>query len=201
MIGPARLHPARSVTGAGVWRRRLAQQTTSVGLARRRAPSRRACIGRAGRAHPPLWPARPPLPVPELGLRRAVRPYLRPVARRRPRGRGPVSRLSLANWHPHLHLVVTDGGFRPDGTFVHLPGWQAYDSAALSEAFRRAVLRLFVRRGFFDEDQVEGMLQWPHSGFHVHAGVGVSEPERGLVPAGRLGSRSSDAPPPNPRRD
>ena len=25
---------------------------------------------------------------------------------------------SLANWHPHLHLVVTDGGLRPDGTFV-----------------------------------------------------------------------------------
>jgi hypothetical protein len=51
------------------------------------------------------------------------------------------------NWHPHLHLVVTDGGFRPDGTFVRWPGWPAYDSAALSEAFRRAVLRLFVRRG------------------------------------------------------
>ena len=58
------------------------------------------------------------------------------------------------------------------------PGWPAYDSAALSEAFRRAVLRLFVRRGFFDEDQAEGMLQWPHSGFHVHAGVGVSEEHR-----------------------
>jgi hypothetical protein len=85
---------------------------------------------------------------------------------------------SLANWHPHLHLVVTDGGFRPDGTFVRWPGWPAYDSAALSEAFRRAVLRLFVRRGFFDEDQAEGMLQWPHSGFHVHAGVGVSEDDR-----------------------
>lgn len=25
---------------------------------------------------------------------------------------------SLANWHPHLHLLVTDGGFRPDGTSV-----------------------------------------------------------------------------------
>jgi len=73
---------------------------------------------------------------------------------------------------------VTDGGFRPDGTFVRWPGWPAYDSAALSEAFRRAVLRLFVRRGFFDEDQAEGMLQWPHSGFHVHAGVGVSEDDR-----------------------
>ena len=73
---------------------------------------------------------------------------------------------------------MTDGGFRPDGTFVRWPGWPAYDSAALSEAFRRAVLRLFVRRGFFDEDQAEGMLQWPHSGFHVHAGVGVSEDDR-----------------------
>jgi hypothetical protein len=30
---------------------------------------------------------------------------------------------------------------------VRWPGWPAYDSAALSEAFRRAVLRLFVRRG------------------------------------------------------
>jgi hypothetical protein len=40
------------------------------------------------------------------------------------------------------------------------------------------VLRLFVRRGFFDEDQATGMLQWPHSGFHVHAGVGVSEDDR-----------------------
>jgi hypothetical protein len=40
------------------------------------------------------------------------------------------------------------------------------------------VLRLFVRRSFFDEDQAEGMLQWPHSGFHVHAGVGVSEDDR-----------------------
>jgi len=25
---------------------------------------------------------------------------------------------SCANWHPYLHLLVTDGGFRPDGTIV-----------------------------------------------------------------------------------
>jgi len=24
---------------------------------------------------------------------------------------------SLANWHPHIHMIATDGGFRPDGTF------------------------------------------------------------------------------------
>ena len=53
------------------------------------------------------------------------------------------------------------------------PGWPSYDTVPLTEAFRRAVLRPFVRRGLFDEDQALGMLQWPHSGFHVHAGVGV----------------------------
>jgi hypothetical protein len=46
---------------------------------------------------------------------------------------------SLANWHPHLHLVVTDGGFRPDGTFVRWPGWPSHDTVPLTEAFRRAV--------------------------------------------------------------
>ena len=77
---------------------------------------------------------------------------------------------SRANWHPHLHLLVTDGGFRPDGTFV---SWPAHDTARLTEAFRRAVLRLFVRLELFDEDQAAGMLTWPHSGFHVHTAVWV----------------------------
>ena len=75
---------------------------------------------------------------------------------------------SRANWHPHLHLLVTDGGFRPDGTFV---SWPAHDTARLTEAFRRAVLRLFVRLELFDEEQAAGMLTWPHSGFHVHTAV------------------------------
>ncbi|MSO63446.1 MAG: hypothetical protein EXQ50_15400, partial [Acidobacteria bacterium] len=38
---------------------------------------------------------------------------------------------SRANWHPHIHMIVTDGGFRPDGTFVP---WPAHDTAALTEA-------------------------------------------------------------------
>ena len=43
------------------------------------------------------------------------------------------------------------------------------------------MLRLFVRRGLFDQDQAEGMLQWPHSGFQVHAGVGVPEDDRAFA--------------------
>jgi len=85
---------------------------------------------------------------------------------------------SRANWHPHLHLLVTDGGFRPDGTFV---SWPVHDTARLTEAFRRAVLRLFVRLGLFDEEQAAGMLTWPHSGFHVHTAVWVPEDDRAFA--------------------
>ena len=62
---------------------------------------------------------------------------------------------SRANWHPHLHHLVTESGFQPDGTFV---SWPAHDTTRLTEAFRRTVLRLFVRLERFDEDQAAGML-------------------------------------------
>jgi len=75
---------------------------------------------------------------------------------------------SLANWHPHLHMLVTDGGFRADGTFVHLP---LHDVATLTEAFRRAVLKMFVKRELMDIGTAQSMLNWPHSGFHVHDAV------------------------------
>jgi len=39
---------------------------------------------------------------------------------------------SRANWHPHLHLLVTDGGFRPDGTFVSWPAPKTAEGQALS---------------------------------------------------------------------
>ena len=82
---------------------------------------------------------------------------------------------SRANWQPHRHLLVTEGGCQPDGTFVT---WPAHDTARLTEAFRRAALRLFVRLALFDEAQAAGMRTWPHSGFHVHTAVWVPEDDR-----------------------
>jgi hypothetical protein len=38
-----------------------------------------------------------------------------------------------------------------------------------------AVLRVFVKRGFFEEYEAQAMLQWPHSGFHVYDEVLVPE--------------------------
>jgi len=69
-------------------------------------------------------------------------------------------------------MIVTDGGFRADGTFIP---WPAHDTAALTEAFRRAVLRRFVRRGICEADDADGMRAWPHSGCHVHDGVWVAD--------------------------
>jgi len=63
-----------------------------------------------------------------------------------------------ASWHPYLHLLVTDGA---------LVSWPAHDTTWLTEAFRRAVLRRFVRLELLDENQAVGpggcsprALQW-----------------------------------------
>ena len=58
---------------------------------------------------------------------------------------------------------------------------QADESGQLTEAFRRAVLRLVVRLERFDEDQVAGMRPWPHSGFPVHDAVWVPEDDRAFA--------------------
>jgi len=79
--------------------------------------------------------------------------------------------------------LLTDGGFRPDGTFV---AWPAQHTARSTEAFCRAVLRLFVRLELFDADQAAGMLAWPHSGFHVHTAVWVPEDDRAFATDSRV---------------
>jgi len=82
---------------------------------------------------------------------------------------------SLRKVHPRWR----EGGARPEPAllvrqgigFVHLPvPWDMPEAQHL-QAFRRAVLRLFVRLKLFDEEQAAGVLTWPHSGFHVHTAV------------------------------
>jgi hypothetical protein len=94
-----------------------------------------------------------------------------------------------ANWHPHRHLLVTDGGFRPDGTFV---SWPTHDTARLMEAFRRPVLRLFVRLELFDEEQAAGMMTWPPSGSYVHTAAWVGHFGcRRMIACSRRASRAT----------
>ena len=79
---------------------------------------------------------------------------------------------SVAHLHPHLHVLLTDGAFRRDGTFVPLP---VPEPAVLEESWRRAVLGEFVRHGWLEEDAAAGMLAWPHSGFGAYSGPRIEE--------------------------
>ena len=95
---------------------------------------------------------------------------------------------SLAHWHPHLHLVVSDGAFRRDGSFVTQT---AHEPAVLAEAWRRAVLALFVRQGWIEEDAAASMLAWPHSGFSAHVGSAIAAEDRAAVlRVARYGARA-----------
>ena len=100
----------------------------------------------------------------------------------------PQSFGSLAHWHPHLHLVVTDGAFRRDGSFVALT---VHDVAVLTETWRRVVLALFVRQGWLEADAAASMLSWPHSGFSAHVGPRIEPEDRASVlRVARYGARA-----------
>ncbi len=99
---------------------------------------------------------------------------------------------SLAHWHPHLHLVVTDGAFRRDGGFVTQ---RSHDAAMLVEAWRRAVLSLLVRENWLEQEAAASMLAWPHSGFSAHVGPAIAAEDRAAVlRVARYGSRAPVAP-------
>ena len=93
---------------------------------------------------------------------------------------------SLAHVHPHLHVLLTDGAFRRDGTFVPLP---PPDPAVLEELWRRAVLAWFVRQGGLEPDAAAGMLAWPHSGFGAYIGPRIEDRE-GLLQVARYSARA-----------
>jgi hypothetical protein len=74
----------------------------------------------------------------------------------------------LLHWHPHLHSLVTCGGFTPAGEFLELP---ELDMERLHGAWREAVFALYLAAGKIEPEVVENMRSWPHSGFHVDQSV------------------------------
>ncbi len=84
------------------------------------------------------------------------------------------------NLHPHVHALVTRGGWTADGAWMPIP----YVSASAAEAlFRHKVLRLLQREGLLDEDRTRLLLSWRHSGFSVHNSVTVPAGDRRALEA------------------
>ena len=82
------------------------------------------------------------------------------------------------SWSPHLHLLVTEGCFTPDGGFAPIRLDGADGRRRLEEAFRREVLALLLARGLLDDDDVGSMLTWRHTGFSVDASVRIDADDR-----------------------
>jgi len=74
----------------------------------------------------------------------------------------------LIHFHPHIHAIATDGAFTPDGTFLCLP---KIDKQPLLPAWQDKVFELFLAAGKIDQQTVDQMRAWPHSGFSVDNSV------------------------------
>lgn len=70
-------------------------------------------------------------------------------------------------WHPHLHLLVTAGVFRADGSFQIAPlgGWRE-----LAELWRHAVIRRLRQHRSISATLATKLLSWTNSGFTLDAG-------------------------------
>jgi len=81
----------------------------------------------------------------------------------------------LANWHPHVHALVSRGGWTRDWEWAPL----AYvDEGAAELVNRHKVMRLLQDAGLLTEERTALLLLWRHTGFSVHNRVRV-EPEDG----------------------
>ncbi len=62
-----------------------------------------------------------------------------------------------ANFHPHVHALVTRGGWTGSGEWVPVP---YVDERAAEELFRHKVLGLLRRRGLLSQERIELLLSW-----------------------------------------
>ena len=79
----------------------------------------------------------------------------------------------LGNWQPHLHALVSRGGWMASGEWAPVPFVDEHSAELL---FRHKVMRLLQDEGLLSEERTELLLSWRHTGFSVHNRVRV-EPE------------------------
>lgn len=80
-------------------------------------------------------------------------------------------------FHPHLHILVTDGVFLPDGNFH---GYLEWDPTQLTCLLRQSIVTSFSKLGLLSPEAAEKMLSWPveRSGFNVHVDTRVDQDDR-----------------------
>jgi hypothetical protein len=77
---------------------------------------------------------------------------------------------STINFHPHIHAIVSRGGWTKGGDWFPVP-W--VDARAAEQLFRHKVLSFLRQAGLIDEQRIALLLSWKHTGFSVHNSVSV----------------------------
>ena len=78
----------------------------------------------------------------------------------------------LLEWSPHVHGLVSRGGWDDDGTWVAVP---YVDAKAAELLFRHKVIAFLRDEELLSEERIELLLSWKkHSGFSVHNTVTVA---------------------------
>ena len=76
----------------------------------------------------------------------------------------------MIHWHRHIHALVCEGVFLPDGTFLPLP---KLATEPVLKLWEQEVLELRLAEGKITEEVVANMRSWEHSGFSVDQSVRV----------------------------
>ena len=98
----------------------------------------------------------------ELAIGEGIRPAM--VAVKHTWGEG-------VRFHPHLHTLVTAGGWNGARTWYPLSAW---NEGTLRELFEIEVFRFLRQRELLSRERMEMILSWPHSGFNVHIGEAIA---------------------------
>ncbi len=85
---------------------------------------------------------------------------------------------SKINFHPHVHAIVSRGGWNKAGQWVAVP---YVDAKAAELLLRHKVVSLLRRAGVIDEERIALLLSWKHSGFSVHNAVTVEPADPGAT--------------------
>lgn len=74
----------------------------------------------------------------------------------------------LVHWHPHIHVLSSEGAFLPDGSFVALA---KVATEPFLKLWEHEVFKLLLAQGKITEEVVQNIRSWKHSGFSVDQSV------------------------------
>jgi hypothetical protein len=81
----------------------------------------------------------------------------------------------LVQWHPHVHLLTTDGAKTADGSWRPLLEW---NGTLLMSLLRERLLARLVEAHAISPELVRKLLAWSHPGFSAHVGEPIAPADK-----------------------